>query len=174
MSESKPQLSLAVGGVQVTAVSHFISGRLMTISVGQSLISGGKTSRTSISKEQTAVLPDTSVALYSTKTFPGRKTAPGATVDCRDCTAQLSLAVGGVQFIAVSHFVDGRSTVREGGQSLNTGGTSSLTVTINAQVALLLEASVAVYTTVWRPMGINHPTKRSDAALVRFHSFREL
>jgi hypothetical protein len=67
-----PQLSVAVGAVQVT------DGLQVTIFAGQLLITGTVLSTTVTLKEQTLLLVLTSVATYVTKVVPTGKTAPGA------------------------------------------------------------------------------------------------
>lgn len=59
-----PQLSFTVGGVQVSKVSHLLTGNTInTGSVGQLVKTGAVTSCTKMVKVQVEVLPKSSVAV---------------------------------------------------------------------------------------------------------------
>jgi len=103
------------------------------------------------------VLPDVSVAVQVTVVVPTGKHEPEGGVHAVVTPGQLSLAVGAGKLTATHGLViDGVFTVWFGGQVI-VGGCVSLTVTVNVQVAVLLEESLTVQVTVVVPLGKNEP-----------------
>jgi hypothetical protein len=136
------QLSDAVGAVQVAVAWHDeLAEREMFD--GQPVMTGLLLSTTMTLKVQVDDRPDASVAVYVTGVVPIEKRKPEACVLIRVETTQLSDAVGGVHVatalqdaFAVTKISVGHPIIR--------GFVLSVTVTLNAQIFVLPDASVAV------------------------------
>jgi hypothetical protein len=103
-------------------------------------MTGGTTSLTDTKKEQVEVLPDASVAVYTTVVSPVVNKNGGVILDVSTTPVkpQLSFTVGVGQLSNVSHFVTGRTMINgKFGQFVSTGGVASTTRIENEQVAEL-------------------------------------
>lgn len=138
-SASGVQLSVATGNDQtgITPQGSAIGTGIGV--VGQSM-TGGTTSLTDTKKEQVEVLPDASVAVYTTVVSPVVNKNGGVILDVSTTPVkpQLSFTVGVGQLSNVSHFVTGRTMINgKFGQFVSTGGVASTTRIENEQVAEL-------------------------------------
>src|SRR4029453_18905552 len=108
-------------------------------------------------KLQVAVFPDVSVAVQVTVVGPTGKHEPDAGVQAAVTPGQLSLAVGAAKVTTTQgSLIVAVLALLFGGQVI-TGGCVSFTVTVNEQLAVLPEVSVAVQVTVVVPLGKNEP-----------------
>ena len=141
------QLSVTVGGVQVTLVPQVpaVASALTVIVAGQPVIVGFVISFTTTSKLHADCLPEASVAVYVTVVVPTAKNWPGVLLLVR-LTVQLSVTVGGVHVTFVPHepAVASAFTVIVDGHPVMLGLVTSLTTTLNVQNDFLPDASVAV------------------------------
>ena len=107
---------------------------------------GGTTSLTDTLKEQVTVLPEASVAVYTTIVSPVGKT-PGLRFEVKVTAPQLSVIVGGVQFKVTVQESTGSTSTNGGGQPKPTtimGLVVSATVTVKVQTVEFPKSSVAV------------------------------
>jgi len=90
------QLSLTVGALHVTTALHWFGSVPVEMSLGHPEITGFSLSSTVIPKEQVAVLPEASVAVYVTVVEPTGNELPldKPAVITAETPGQLSLAVG--------------------------------------------------------------------------------
>jgi hypothetical protein len=129
-----PQLSVAVT-VNVTLLVHWPAAALTVMLAGQTML-GGWLSLTVTVKLQVLVLPWISVAVLLTVVVPTGKADPLAGLLTMLWIAQLSVAVT-VKVTLLAHWPGAALTVMFAGQVI-LGFSVSLTVTVCAQVALLL------------------------------------
>lgn len=139
------QLSVTVGGVQLTVRLHAFAGAFTVMFVGQPVITGVVASTTITLNAQVDCLPEASVAVYVTGVVPTEKNCPGLLSLVR-FTTQLSVAVGGVQLTLAPHVpaVETAFTVMFDGQPVMTGLVTSFTTTLKLHVDVRPDASVAV------------------------------
>ena len=123
---------------------------------GQPAITGASPSFTVTLKVHVFSLPLLSVAVQVTVVTPLLKVEPLTGLQTTDATAQLSLAVGAVQFTTAAHRPASVFCVMLAGQGI-TGFSVSLTVTSNWQLPLLPAASLAVQVTCVVPLGKAEP-----------------
>src|SRR6266849_8461308 len=103
-------------------------------------------------KLQLSLLPEASVAIHFTEVLPIGNVEPEAGAQLTVMVpGQLSLTVG-AGYVTTAPLGDVADTVMFGGHVM-TGGVLSMTVTVNEQVEVLFELSVAVYVTVVVPLG---------------------
>ena len=116
------QLSVAVGGVQVTLAAH-VPMALFTIKLeGQLVNNGVDVSFTLTLKVQDVALPEASVAVYFTLVVPSGNEAPlGKPAVCESVKEQLSLAVGAVHETTAEQFPASLFTTLSTGQADKTG-----------------------------------------------------
>jgi predicted nucleotidyltransferase len=105
--------------------------------------------------EQEAELPAASVAVQETVVVPFGNVEPEAGEQTTEPPGQLSETVG-AKVTTAEHCPGVFGAVTLAGQTID-GGCVSLTVTVNDQDAVLLEASVAVQLTVVVPFGNVEP-----------------
>jgi hypothetical protein len=127
-----PQISDAVGAVHGTTALQV--GVVTVIFDGQPKITGFVTSFTTTLNVQVEIVPDASVAVYVTGVVPIENNWPG-TLFPVILTAQLSVTFGGVQVTFAPQVVEFALTVIVEGQPVITGLVTSLTTTLNVQVA---------------------------------------
>jgi hypothetical protein len=100
VTDAVPQLSIALGGVQLAVASQVVaSDPVPTVTFpGQPLITGSVSSTTITLKEQLALLPLPSLAVQVTSVVPFGKVEPlaGVQVAANEVGGQLSVAVGTV------------------------------------------------------------------------------
>jgi hypothetical protein len=119
------------------------------------VIEGGCVSLTVTVNEQVAVLPDASVAAQVTVVTPLLNAEPEAGLQLIVAPGQLSLAVA-VNMTTAVHTPESVVVVILPGQTA-VGASLSLTVTVNMQVDVLPDASVAVQVTVVVPLANAEP-----------------
>jgi hypothetical protein len=149
-TEGVPQLSVAVGAVQVAIAA--VSDVVLAIFTGQAVKTGNVVSLTHgfvtvTVNEQVALLLLASVAVYTTVVTPILNASPEVYVLDTEGVPQLSVAVGAVQ-VAIAAVSDVVLAIFAG-QVVKIGFTVSVahgfvTVIVKEQVALLFLASVAV------------------------------
>lgn len=100
------------------------------------------------------MLPEVSVAVQVTVVVPTGRTVPEGGLQATVTPGQLSVAVAAN--VATAPLGQVGSNVLFAGQVM-VGGCASLTVTVNWQLALLFDASVAVQVTVVVPFGNVEP-----------------
>ena len=160
------QLSVAVGAVHVAVAVVAPTAAVFTILAGQSESTGlvrsfvhGSAVLTVTVNAHVAVLLLASLAVYVTVVAPTANAAPDTCVPVTvTAPGQLSVAVGAVH-VAVAVVAPAAAVFTIlAGQAVSTGlvrsfvhGSAVLTVTVNAHVAVLLLASLAVYVTVVAP-----------------------
>jgi hypothetical protein len=142
------QLSVAVVRYVTTAL-HKPASLFCEILAGHD-IAGASASTTVTVKEQVAELPLASVAVHVTDVVPKAYVLPDAG-EHATVTGQLSVAVAEYVTTAL-HCPGSLFCVMLAGQVM-TGNSTSFTVTLNVQVAVLPDASVAVQVTVEVPVG---------------------
>jgi hypothetical protein len=148
-----PQLSLATGGAQKAAPWHDPSaGTTMSVPMHPE-ITGSVSSLTTTLKEHVAIFPEPSVAVYNTTVVPNGNTSPGSWELVKLASEQLSPAVGAAQFTTCSHEPLALTMISIDRQPEMTGFTLSCTITLNVQVDVFPEPSVAVYVTAVVPNG---------------------
>jgi hypothetical protein len=149
------QLSLAVGE-KVTTAEHTFGSVGLVMFAGQ-LIVGFSVSFTVTVNEQVVaeVLPLASVALQVTVVVPFGNVEPGGGLQIAVAPGQLSLAVA-EKLTTAEHWPVSFPCVMLAGQ-LIVGFSLSLTVTVNEQLPVLLEASVTLQVTVVVPFGNAKP-----------------
>jgi hypothetical protein len=124
------------------------------MSAGQ-VMTGGVVSTMVTSKQQVAVLPESSVAVQQTSVVPSGNVLPEAgTHETGTLASQTSVAVA-VKFTCAP-FVPVHSAVMSAGQVM-TGGVVSETVTSNEHWAELFASSVEVHVTMVVPCGKSEP-----------------
>ena len=134
-SRAIKQLSVAVGGVQLTAASQSPGSVPTTISVGQPLISGGWFSRTVMLKRQNPLFPAPSVVTIKTPvTNPAGKASPELWEGLTVGRPQLSVARIAGQLTTAEHCPGSVNTSTLGGQLRISGCSVSSTVIWNVQV----------------------------------------
>jgi hypothetical protein len=138
-----PQLSVAVGGVQLAEALQELPAATTISAETHPLITGFVTSCTVTLKEHVVILPNPSVAVYVTAVVPIAKILPGACVEVRGELPQLSVAVGGVQ-LAVARQNSFAGTTIFAGQPAMTGAVLSFTTILNEHVEIFPWVSVAV------------------------------
>jgi hypothetical protein len=148
------QLSLTTGAAYVTTAEHKPRAAGVVMLAAQA-IDGGCASFTVTVNEHEAVLLDVSVATQETVVAPFGKAEPDAGVQVAVTPGQLSLGVGANVTTAEQRFGSVFLTILAG--HVMVGACASLTVTVNEQVAVLLEASVATHDTVVMPFGKAEP-----------------
>ena len=124
----------------------FCPGLVLTVRLLGQVMVGSVTSLTVTVKVHWAVRSARSVAVYRTVVTPMEKLAPRAGELVTALTPWLSLVVGSVQDTAKDGPVEGALTCTLAGQVM-VGGATSLTLTVNEQLAVLPAASVAVLVT---------------------------
>jgi hypothetical protein len=142
MKLEREQLSVAVGAVQVAiALQDALADNVILL--GHPVITGLLLSTTTMLNVHVDVLPEPSVAVYVTGVVPIENSDPDVWLLLRLESEQLSVAVGAVQVAAALHdpFAD---KVMVAGHPVITGLVLSITITLNVQVAVFPEASVAV------------------------------
>src|SRR5262245_30306464 len=122
----------------------------MTIFAGH-VIDGGCVSFTVTLNEHVAVLPEESVAVHVTVLAPFGKTDPDGGLHTTDETRQLSEAVA-VKLATAEDKPGAAGRLMFAGHVMD-GGCVSFTVTVNEQVAVLPDPSVAVQLTLVTPFG---------------------
>lgn len=151
---AEPQLSVAVGGVYVTAAlqAPVVAGCVMFI--GQALMTGSWLSVTVTVKVQAAVFGGVAVSLavQVTVVTPFWKVEPEAGTQTAVAPGQLSVGVGVVYVATAVQTPAAVLSVMFAGQVM-AGGMLSLTVTVKVHIAMLLEVSFAVQVTVVVPLG---------------------
>jgi hypothetical protein len=132
---TNPQLSVAIGAVQVATASHSSSATSSISATGQPEITGSTSSTTITLKVHVAIFPAGSVAVYKTAVVPFGKISPGLCELTKEDTEQLSEAVGGVHIAVPSHeaLVDTTISARH---PLITGSSSSVTTTSKLHVEI--------------------------------------
>ncbi len=150
-----PQLSVAEGLAKVTVVQLPEVIRPIPI-IGAQEICGGSVSLTVTVNEQLPVFDDESVAMQVTVVTPLGKVEPdaGAQTGVR-LPSQLSAAVA-VKLTTAEQSPPAVPVVMGDGQ-VTTGASSSLTVTVNEQLPVLPDESVAMQVTVVTPLGKVEP-----------------
>src|SRR5205085_6602679 len=108
---------------------HWPGSVSRVILAGQPAITGGWLSSTVTVKEQLAVLPTVSVAVYVTVVTPTGNTLPGVCVDVTLGVPKLSVAVGGVQVAMAEQSPAAAVSVMLLGQLEKCGGCISRTFT---------------------------------------------
>jgi hypothetical protein len=116
---------------------------------------GSSASETVTLKDPLSVFPAASVAVQLTVVVPTLKADPEGGAQEIVVPGQLSVAVG-VKLTAAEHWPVSLSTAISEG-AVRTGPSLSLTVTLNAPVSVLAEASVAVQFTIVVPTGNAEP-----------------
>jgi hypothetical protein len=120
------------------------------------VITGASESLMATVNEQLAVLPEVSVAVQFTVLVPLANVEPEAGVQTRLSTEQLSLAVAAyVTLVFVQWPASAFATMLDG-QAID-GAAESRTVTVNEQLRVLPELSVAVQVTVLVPLANVEP-----------------
>ena len=114
-------------------------------------------------KLQPCVLPDASVAVQLTVVVPFEKAVPEAGLHKVVTPGQLSVAVG-EKLTTASHLLGSVDWVMLDGQVI-AGFSVSLTVTVNVQLCVLSDVSVAVQVTVFVPFGKVEPDAGEQAAV---------
>ena len=148
------QLSVAVG-VKLTLAPHWPAVLGTIIFAGQ-VTTGNCTSLTLMVNVQMVILPDASVAVQVTVVMPTGKKLPEAGLVVILTPGQLSETCGpGYTTIAPHCPTEFVVTIFAG--QMMVGNWVSLTVTVNVQVFILLDASFAVTTTVVVPIGKKVP-----------------
>src|SRR6185436_341258 len=143
------QLSRAVGAVQLTTAPHLSASVPWAMSDGQPLITGASSSVTVTLKVQVAMLAP-SVAVQVTVVLPTEKVLPLAGEQLTlTRPAQLSRAVEAVQLTTAPHLSASVPWAMSAGQPLITGASSSVTVTLKVQVAMLAPSVAVQVTVVW-------------------------
>ena len=141
------QLSVTVGAVQVTFVPQVpvVTSAFLLIFDGHPEITGFVTSFTTTLNVQVEIFPEASVAVYVTAVVPTAKNCPGVLLLVM-LTTQLSVTVGGVQvtFVPQVPVVTSAILLMFDGHPVITGFVTSFTTTLNVQVEIFPEASVAV------------------------------
>ena len=146
------QLSVAVT-LKLTTAPHWPLNAATWVSAGQ-VITGAVVSITVTLKVHVAVLPDESVATLVTVVVPTGKVLPDAGVDTT-VAEQLSVAIT-LKLTTAPQILEAEKTLVSAGQII-TGGVVSITVTVNEQVDVLFELSVAVNVTKVVPTGNEDP-----------------
>jgi hypothetical protein len=142
--EGGPQLSDAVGTVQLTFGWQEAPALIVISAVEQPLITGAVLSFTITLNAQVAILPDASDAVYVTNVVPIPNELPGVCVLVKFTALQRSVADGAVHEATAWQKPFAFKTMSEDKHSENTGATSSTTTTLNVQRELFPAASVAV------------------------------
>ncbi len=119
------------------------------------VIDGFSLSLTVIVKVQLSLLPAASVAVLVTVVVPFGNVEPDAGLETTVTPGQLSVAVT-LKLTTAEHFPRSFACVTFAGQVI-TGFSVSATVTVNEQVDVLPDASVAVLVTVVVPFGNVEP-----------------
>jgi hypothetical protein len=153
------QLSLAAGATQLTTALQLPGFDETVIFDGQDVKTGNSLSVTVTVNEQIAVLPTASVAVKAILVVPTGKAEPltGPLVCITETPEQLSLTTGAGQLTIALHIPNALLTAMFAGQEIKTGSSLSITVTENAQVAILPLASVAENETLVTPTGKEDP-----------------
>jgi len=108
-----PELSVAVGWVQVTVVPVLPAVVVAVTSLMQAIVGGVVSTATTLTLNvQVALLPDPSVKVYVTWVVPTLKNVPGKCVlDTDGVAPELSVAVGSVHVTVVPVLPDATVTV---------------------------------------------------------------
>jgi hypothetical protein len=149
------QLSVATGATQPTTELHKPGVLLTVMFVGHEVKVGAWLSVIVMLNEHVAEFPLASVAINVTNVTPTGKVEPdGNPLVCVITDpAQLSVAVGATQLTTAPHMPGVLVVVTFTGHEVKTGNSLSVTETVNAQVAVLPLASVAVYDMLVTPIG---------------------
>lgn len=147
------ELSEATGSSQVAGPASS-PGDMDALTFGGHVICGGSVSPTTTAKRHELMLPDESEAVMVTTFEPmGSRLVPTtAEEEVLRVLPELSRSEGGSHCAGAVGFPDSVETVRFLGQMI-TGGSSSITVTTKVHDAELPKMSVAVYRTVFFPIG---------------------
>jgi hypothetical protein len=145
VTTSPGQLSVAEGAIQLTGALQLPGVLLTVIFPGQDVKTGTCTSVTEILKEHVAVFPLASDATNVTMVTPTGKVEPlGKPLVCViTIPVQLSVAAGAVQLTTAPQTPGVLLMVTFTGHEVNTGSSLSVTVTLNEQIAVFPDASVA-------------------------------
>jgi len=154
-TEAIPQLSFALGAVQVTAAVQTPASVFRVTFAGQ-VMEGFSASLIVTVNVQELLLPLVSVVVQVTGVTPLLKLDPLAGLQTTEPTAQLSLAAGAVQLTIAVQRPASVFCVTFAGQVMD-GFSLSLTVTSNWQVLVLPAASLAVQVTCVVPLGKAEP-----------------
>lgn len=161
---TEPELSVAVGSVQVTVVPEVRNGTNVLMLSGHEVTTGSVESvraMTVTSNVQSAGLPAPSVHLYRTVVVcPTLKLLPETGLRMvRVGVPTLSVAVGSVHVTGIEVTPNGAVLVKDSGQLEIVGGMTSTNVTVTSKLQMegFKEASVKVYVTVVVPMGNEAP-----------------
>jgi len=151
------QLSAATGAAKLTAT---LTSPAFTVLVmmfaGQAMV-GGCVSTTVIVKAQLDLLLAASETVHVTVVVPFTKVDPeGGAQPGAPTPGQLSPTAGAPYVTTAEHCPSAAGAVIFAGQAM-AGGCESFTVTVNEQVAVLFEVSVAVHETVVVPFGNAEP-----------------
>jgi hypothetical protein len=162
------QLSVAAGAAHVTTAVQFPASLFTTRLAGQEVNTGISLSVTVILKEQTEEFPLASVAVNETLVVPIGKTDPleGPEVCTILTPAQLSVAAGAAQVTMAEQLPGVLFTTWLAGQTVNTGASLSVTLTVNAHMLKLPLASVAVNETLVTPMGKVDPLVKPAVCVI--------
>ena len=145
VNDAREQLSLAVGGVQVTTALHWLALLLVVMLAGRPAMVGARLSTTVTVKVQPLVLPAVSVAVQATVVRPTAKVEPLGGRQTRVRLVRLSVAVTVKVVLVLPQPVGSALTTRLLEQVITGGvvsGAVTATQTENSEV--LLAGSVAV------------------------------
>ncbi len=162
LNKLMPQLSVAFGAAQLIAASQTLKPVFAIILTGQPVITGFSASTILILKEQIAVSPALSVAVYVTVVIPNGNISPELCVELNKIMPQLSVAIGAAQLITASQTLRPVFAEILTGQPVITGFSASTIFILKEQIAVSPALSVAVYITVVIPNGIYHPNYVSN------------
>lgn len=151
------QLSKTVGAEYATLALHRPNAEGWGLRTGQ-VIAGGSASTMVMSKLQVAWLPDVSVTWYTEVVRPTGKLPPDAMplVMVKEAIAQLSLRVGVVYVATALQTPASVLSWLFAGHAI-IGSSLSVTVTVNVQLFVLPDESMAWYKTVEAPKGNGEP-----------------